>query len=1085
MTEQCVVFDALTVPALPSCFVSRPAELAQLKETVLNAAPGPITLTGSAEAGQQFGPDGIGKSTLAAALAQDVEVQQAFPGGVFWLPLGPRPALTLLQSRLARQWTGRPHAFVDAQTGLARLSELAASRACLLVLDDVRRLEDVEAFALLEPSLRLLVVTRDVGRIAALGVEEVRLKPLDEASSLALLAAWAGQPVDTLPVEAAEVARLCAGLPLSLALAGGMISGGTTGWDVLPVRLQQVDLPRLRVQMPFEPYLDALRAIAAAFDDLPAPLRARCIDLAVFPPLAAIPEQTLISWWVAEGLDETAARDALRALAGRAWILPADGPAWQVHPLVGEYVRRYVPNFPELHARLLAAHRAALPARPLRKGLSAWAVLPAATPYLWTRLAHHLIEARQSDALWQLVFDFNWLQARLAQGDLDLLLDDYALLAPDAAAAQVRQALQDAAPVLLADPEQLPAQLSGRLLDSSLPNVRDLMRQITHWRGRPWLRPLRASLPPPGGLHERKIDLDGAPVRALDVTPDGRHVFVGATDGRLALWDLDLGFLVRAWGGHRAAVNGVAVLPDGQHALSAADDGMLKMWALETGTEVAVLQGHTYGVNGVAALPDGRRAVSASADGTIKVWDVSPDGPARRREQSTLKGHGGPVWAVAALADGRILSGGSDGTVRLWDAAQGIELQAWAKHSGEVYAVAATPDGRRAVSASMDETVRVWDIEQGRLLHTLKGHGRPVRDVSVTPDGLWAISAADDCALIVWDLERGVKRSELSGHEAAVRALAMTWQGRAVSAADDRTLRVWRVESDLHTLNGHRDAVRDIAILPDGRSYLTVSDDRLIKLWGLDWRRGPLRVLDGHRHDVNALALFERGRRAVTASRDRTLKVWDLESGQEIHTLSGHAAPVKAVVVLAGDVQAVSGGSDGALKVWDLRLGREVGVLGRHAQGITAIAALDGKQVLVASEDGALRVWDVAAAEAYTLCESGPSIWALTAGDPSLAVSGSIGGDLIVWDMARRVVARVWRGHGGQITTLALTADRQRLVSCSVDRTLCVWDMARGQPIARFTAEGPLLSCAVGPDRNTIIAGEKSGRVHALFLQEG
>ncbi len=1082
MTDQCAVFD---VPMLPLCFIPRPAELAQLQEAVLHAPPGPITLTGMAKAGQQSGPDGIGKSTLAAALAWDAEVQRTFPGGVFWLALGPRPALTRLQARLARQWTGRPHAFVDVQAGLAHLTELAAGRSCLLVLDDARRLEDVEAFALLEPSLRLLVVTRDVGRIAALGVEEVRLKPMDEASSLALLAAWAGQPVDGLPVEAAEIARLCAGLPLALAMAGGVISGGTTGWDALLLRLQQVDLPRLRAQVPFEPYLDALRAIAAAFDDLPASLRARCIDLAVFPPLAAIPEQTFIAWWAAEGLDETAAHDALRALAGRAWILPAGGSVWQVHPLVGEYVRRYVPNLPELHAHLLDAHRALLPAVPPRKGTSIWRALPAATPYLWTHLAHHLIEARQSDALWQLVFDFGWLQARLAQGNLDLLLEDYALLAPDAAAVQVRQALQDAAPVLLADPEQLPAQLSGRLLDSSLPNVRNLMRQVTHWRGHPWLRPQRVSLTPPGSLREREIDIDGALVRALDVTPDGRHVLVGATDGRLALWDLDLGFLVRTWGGHREAVNGVAVLPGGQYALSASDDGTLKMWALETGAEVAVLQGHTYGVNSVAALPDGRRAVSVSADGSLKVWDVAPDGPARRREQATLKGHGGPVWAVAALADGRVLSGGSDGAVRLWDAAQGIELQAWAKHNGEVYAVAVTPDGRRAVSGSMDETVRVWDVEQGRLLHTLKGHGGPVRAVSVTPDGLWAISAADDCALIVWDLERGVKRCELSGHEAAVRALAVTWQGRAVSAADDRTLRVWRVESELHTLNGHRDAVRDMAMLPDGRSYLTVSDDRLIKQWGLDWRRGPLRVLGGHRHDVNALALFDNGRRAITASRDRTLKVWNLESGQEMYTLSGHAAPVKAVVVLAGDARAVSGGSDGALKVWDLRLGREAGTLGRHAQGITAIAALGGEQVLAASEDGVLKVWDVAAAEAYALCESGPSIWALAAGDPALAVSGSIDGDLVVWDPARRAAARAWRGHGGQITALALTADRQRLVSCSADRTLCVWDMARGQPIARFTTEGPLLSCAVGPDGNTLIAGEKSGRVHSLFLQKG
>ncbi len=1082
MSDDDLTFGA--TPALPAHFTVRADEQARLRDAVLHAPPGPVMLTGAARAGRRLGPGGIGKSTLAAALAQDPQIRRAFSDGVFWLPLGRHPALARLQSRLARRLSGRPDVLGDVQTGLARLSELVAGKTCLLVLDDVRRLEDLEAFALLEPSVRLLVVTRDVDRIAALGAQEVRLPPLDEPASLSLLAAWAGQTVDALPAAASEAAQLCGGLPLPLALAGGMLSGRPAGWDALVAHLRQVDLPKLRVQFPAEPDLTPFRVISAAFDDLPAALRVRCLDLAVFPPHTVIPEQTLCTWWGAEGLDESDIDDVLSALSARGWIQPAGPSLWQIHPLICEYLGRYVINWPKLHARLLDAYRALLPRRPLRKGTSPWAALPPDTPYLWAHLADHLVEARQSDDLWQLAFDFNWLEARIGAGDIDLLLDDYAHLAPDASAGQVRQALQDAAPALLADPDQLPAQLSGRLLDSPLPNVHDLMRQVTHWRERPWLRPQRAVLSPPGGLHERVIDTAGALVRALDAAPDGRHALVGAADGRLTLWEIDQGFPARTWVAHREAVNDIAILADGQCALSASDDGALKLWSLETGRELAVLSGHVYGVNGVAVLPDGRRAVSASADGTLKVWDVSPDGAARRRAQMTLKGHGGGVWAVAALADGRVLSGGSDGAVRLWDVAQGVELHAWTRHSGEVYAVAVTPDGRRAVSGSVDETVRVWDLEQGRLLYTLKGHAGPVRAIAVTPDGLWALSAADDHALIVWDLERGVKRCALSGHESAVRAVAFTWQGRAVSAADDRTLRVWNVESELHTWNGHRDAVRAIALLPDQRTFLTVSDDRLIKLWGLAWRRGPLRVLRGHRREINALALFDRGRRAVTASRDRTLGVWNLESGVQEYVLSGHTAPVKAVVALDDGPLVVSGGSNGALEVWDVRQGREVGDLGVHRAAISALAALGKERVLSASEDGALKLWDVLRrAEVCTLRESGRPVWAMVAIDETRVVTGSVDGDLTVWDLARRAPVSTWRGHGGQITALALTPDGQRLVSCSVDHSLRVCKLDGGQVIASFTAAGPLLACAIGRDCRTIIAGEKSGRVYPLFLQ--
>jgi hypothetical protein len=77
-------------------------------------------------------------------------------------------------------------------------------------------------------------------------------------------------------------------------------------------------------------------------------------------------------------------------------------------------------------------------------------------------------------------------------------------------------------------------------------------------------------------------------------------------------------------------------------------------------------------------------------------------------------------------------------------------------HSRGVMAVAVTPDGRRAVSASSDHTLKVWDLrERGEELRTLTGHSRGVMAVAVTPDGRRAVSASDDHTLKVWDLESG------------------------------------------------------------------------------------------------------------------------------------------------------------------------------------------------------------------------------------------------------------------------------------------------------------------------------------------
>src|SRR5260370_40933831 len=78
-------------------------------------------------------------------------------------------------------------------------------------------------------------------------------------------------------------------------------------------------------------------------------------------------------------------------------------------------------------------------------------------------------------------------------------------------------------------------------------------------------------------------------------------------------------------------------------------------------------------------------------------------------------------------------------------------------------AVAVTPDGRRAVSASWDQTLRVWDLESGQTLRTLQGHTEAVKAVAVTPDGRRAVSASDDRTLRLWDLESGKEIATFEG----------------------------------------------------------------------------------------------------------------------------------------------------------------------------------------------------------------------------------------------------------------------------------------------------------------------------------
>ena len=235
----------------------------------------------------------------------------------------------------------------------------------------------------------------------------------------------------------------------------------------------------------------------------------------------------------------------------------------------------------------------------------------------------------------------------------------------------------------------------------------------------------------------------------------------------------------------------MALTPDGRLAVSASGDNTLKVWDVASGRELRTLTGHTDWVNAVALTPDGRLAVSASGDNTLKVWDV-----ASGRELRTLAGHtaGSTPWRSRRMAGWpsphRATRRSRSGT---WRA--GGSCAPWPAIPSEVNAVALTPDGRLAVSASEDNTLKVWDVASGRELRTLAGHTGRVNAVALTPDGRLAVSASGDRTLKVWDVASGQELRTLAGHTGLVNAVALTPDGRlAVSASDDRRSRsgTWR-----------------------------------------------------------------------------------------------------------------------------------------------------------------------------------------------------------------------------------------------------------------------------------------------------
>eukprot|EP00755_Sulcionema_specki_P010903 Sspe_Gene.47686::Locus_24438_Transcript_2_3_Confidence_0.286_Length_3554::g.47686::m.47686 len=219
---------------------------------------------------------------------------------------------------------------------------------------------------------------------------------------------------------------------------------------------------------------------------------------------------------------------------------------------------------------------------------------------------------------------------------------------------------------------------------------------------------------------QNKDGVGGHSDAVLAITYNSLGVFSAGADLIICQWDHQTFECVRTFTGHKGLIAALCVIPSdyGTGLFSGSDDRTIKQWNTNTGKCVFTYKGHKSAVNCLAASD---RWLFSGSKGVIKVWSISG-----RKCQKQIEAHTDAVWALKLMPDGKLVSGSSDSTIKIWDDPVGRAecLRVLTGHQGQVRNLHI--HGSLMFSCSKDGTVAVWNLSTWKAVEVLSGHEKTV-----------------------------------------------------------------------------------------------------------------------------------------------------------------------------------------------------------------------------------------------------------------------------------------------------------------------------------------------------------------------
>ncbi|ORZ03260.1 WD40-repeat-containing domain protein [Syncephalastrum racemosum] len=522
----------------------------------------------------------------------------------------------------------------------------------------------------------------------------------------------------------------------------------------------------------------------------------------------------------------------------------------------------------------------------------------------------------------------------------------------------------------------------------------------------------------------RNFKAHDAPVIVMDIDPTSTLVATGGADSFVKVWDIDRGYCTHVFTGHHGVISAIKFLQVGQewYLATGADDCEIRVWDLQTRKCIAHLKSHVSVIRGLDFSEDTNMLISGSRDKVVNVWDW--------RNGKLLATH--PIYetleSVGFVSTGQFYTGGSNGTVRLWDLKSGkmaVEQKREENSKHEIIDVLYSQHSETLTAVTTDQNILVYSIEQGlKRIKQIVGYNDQIVDLMYLGEEETHIAAAANSENIrIYNIETQ-DCDLIYGHKDMVMGMARSRDSTLLATASkDRTVRLWRVDLEAQDAEdrykcvavgvGHTESVNAVGLSRKSNSFLiSGGQDRTIKYWPIKLKPNQeqqqlhaLYTHQAHEKDINTIAVAPNDKVFATGSQDKTAKVWNTDSGELMGTCKGHKRGIWCVQFSPVDQVLATSSGDKTIKLWNLRDFTCVKTFEGHTNTVLRVDFLTfGLQLVSGGSDGLVKVWTIKTNEcAATLDNHTEKVWALAVrNDQKYIASG--GADSIVnfWEDVTR-----------------------------------------------------------------------------------